>query len=219
MKLDSLDERQRAAVLHGEEPLLIVAGAGTGKTTTLAYRVAHLIERGVRPERILLLTFARRAAAEMLRRVDGLLRVAPRERSASGRVWGGTFHAVATRLLRLHGGQIGMHPGFTIHDRSDSEDLLEVLRAELGLGRGDRRFPRKATCADIYSRCVNSREPLSGLLDRAYPWCKEHADGLKLLFRAYTDRKAEQHVLDYDDLLVFLDGLLADQSWPRSATC
>jgi DNA helicase-2/ATP-dependent DNA helicase PcrA len=216
VKLDSLDGRQREAVLHGDEPLLVIAGAGTGKTTTLAHRVAHLIQRGVRPERILLLTFARRAASEMLRRVDGLLRVEPRERAASGRVWGGTFHAVATRLLRLHGQQIGLDPGFTIHDRGDSEDLLDVLRAELGLGRGDRRFPRKATCADIYSRCVNAREPLEELLGRAFPWCKDHADGLKLLFRTYTDRKAEQRVLDYDDLLLFLDGLLAD---PAASPC
>ncbi len=210
VKLESLDDRQREAVLHGDDPLLIVAGAGTGKTTTLAHRVAHLIERGVRPERILLLTFARRAAAEMLRRVDGLLRAQPRERAASGRVWGGTFHGVSTRLLRIHGEQIGLHPGFTIHDRRDSEDLLDVLRAELDLARGDRRFPRKATCADIYSRCVNAREPLEALFDRAFPWCREHADGLKLLFRTYTNRKAEQRVLDYDDLLLFLDGLLAD---------
>ena len=136
-------------MLHGDEPLLIVAGAGTGKTTTLAHRVGHLIARGVRPERILLLTFARRAAAEMLRRVDALLRRDARERPASGRVWGGTFHGVATRLLRLHGAQVGLHPDFTIHDRADSEDLLDVLRVDLDLARGDRRFPRKATCLDV----------------------------------------------------------------------
>ena len=212
MKLDSLDERQREAVVHGDGPLLVVAGAGTGKTTTLAHRVAHLIGRGVHPERILLLTFARRAAAEMLLRVDGLVRSSAGDRAASGRVWGGTFHAVATRLLRLHGEQIGLHPGFTIHGRGDSEDLLDVLRAELDLARGDRRFPRKATCMDVYSRSLNAREPLEGLLERAFPWCKEHADGLKLLFRTYTARKAEQNVLDYDDLLYFLDGLLADPS-------
>jgi ATP-dependent DNA helicase UvrD/PcrA len=210
VKLEALDDRQREAAAHGDEPLLIVAGAGTGKTTTLAHRVAHLIDRGFRPERILLVTFARRAAAELLRRVDGLLYVGPKERAASGRVWGGTFHAIATRLLRLHGEHIGLDPGFTIHDRADSEDLLDVLRAELHLAKGDRRFPRKATCADIYSRCVNAREPLEELLDRGFPWCKQHADGLKLLFRTYTDRKAEQRVLDFDDLLVFLDGLLAD---------
>jgi DNA helicase-2/ATP-dependent DNA helicase PcrA len=216
VNLDSLDERQREAVLHGDKPLLIVAGAGTGKTTTLACRVARLIERGVRPERILLLTFARRAAAEMLRRVDGLLRTTSSGSPASARIWGGTFHAVATRLLHLHGEQIGLGTPFTILDRADSEDLLEVIRAELDLGRSDRRFPRKATCMDIYSRCLNAREPLEQLLDRAFPWCREHADGLKSLFRAYTDRKAEQQVLDYDDLLLFWRGLLDDDAAGRA---
>ena len=171
--LDGLNEAQREAVLHGEGPLLVVAGAGTGKTTTLAHRVAQLISRGVPPERILLLTFARRAAAELLRRVDGLLGRASVDRPASSRVWGGTFHSVATRLLRQHGARIGLHPGFTIHDRGDSEDLLEVLRAELELGRGKRRFPRKATCLDIYSRCVNARSPLDAVLARGFPWCTE----------------------------------------------
>jgi DNA helicase-2/ATP-dependent DNA helicase PcrA len=206
--LDGLNEAQREAVLHGDSPLLVVAGAGTGKTTTLAHRVAQLIGRGVPPERILLLTFARRAAAELLRRVDGLLGRASTDRPASSRVWGGTFHSVATRLLRQHGERIGLHPGFTIHDRGDSEDLLEVLRAELELGRGKRRFPRKATCLDIYSRCVNARAPLDSVLARGFPWCTEQADGLKLLFRTYVDRKAEQRVLDYDDLLLFFHALL-----------
>ena len=206
--LDGLNEAQREAVLHGDGPLLVVAGAGTGKTTTLAHRVAQLISRGVPPERILLLTFARRAAAELLRRVDGLLGRAGSDRPASARVWGGTFHSVATRLLRQHGERIGLHPGFTIHDRGDSEDLLEVLRAELELGRGKRRFPRKATCLDIYSRCVNARSPLDAVLARGFPWCTEQLDGLKLLFRTYVDRKAEQRVLDYDDLLLFFHALV-----------
>jgi DNA helicase-2/ATP-dependent DNA helicase PcrA len=216
VKLEALDEQQREAVLHGDEPLLIIAGAGTGKTTTLAHRVAQLIERGVLPERILLLTFARRAAAELLRRVDGLLRAGAADRPASQRVWGGTFHAVATRLLRLHGPQIGLHEGFTIHDRADSEDLIDVLRAELDLGRSDRRFPKKATCLDIYSRCVNAREPLEALLDRAFPWCRDQREGLKQLFRTYTDRKAEQNILDYDDLLLFWHGLLAEEAAGRA---
>jgi len=206
--LDGLNEAQREAVLHGDGPLLVVAGAGTGKTTTLAHRVAQLISRGVPPERILLLTFARRAAAELLRRVDGLLGRASSDRPASSRVWGGTFHSVATRLLRQHGDRIGLHPGFTIHDRGDSEDLLEVLRAELELGRGKRRFPRKATCLDIYSRCVNARSPLDAVLAHGFPWCTEQLGGLKLLFRTYVDRKAEQRVLDYDDLLLFFHALV-----------
>jgi DNA helicase-2/ATP-dependent DNA helicase PcrA len=210
--LEGLNERQREAVLHDGGPLLVVAGAGTGKTTTLAHRVARLIERGVSADRILLLTFARRAAAELLRRVDGLLGRAASDRPASSRVWGGTFHSVATRLLRQHGERIGLHPGFTIHDRGDSEDLLEVLRAELELGRGKRRFPRKATCLDIYSRCVNARLPLTTVLARGFPWCTEQQDGLKLLFRTYVDRKAEQRVLDYDDLLLFFHALLGTEA-------
>ena len=210
--LEGLNERQREAALHVGGPLLIVAGAGTGKTTTLAHRVAELIARGVPPERILLLTFARRAAAELLRRVDGLLGRAASDRPASSRVWGGTFHSVATRLLRQHGERIGLHPGFTIHDRGDSEDLLEVLRAELELGRGKRRFPRKATCLDIYSRAVSSRAPLDAVLARGFPWCTEQLDGLKLLFRTYVDRKAEQRVLDYDDLLLFFHALLGTEA-------
>ena len=214
--LDGLNEAQREAVLHGDSPLLVVAGAGTGKTTTLAHRVAQLIARGVPAERILLLTFARRAAAELLRRVDGLLGRGASDRPASSRVWGGTFHSVATRLLRQHGERIGLHPGFTIHDRGDSEDLLEVLRAELELGRGKRRFPRKATCLDIYSRCVNARAPLDSVLARGFPWCTEQADGLKLLFRTYVDRKAEQRVLDYDDLLLFFHALLGTDAAGRA---
>jgi DNA helicase-2/ATP-dependent DNA helicase PcrA len=193
-----------------------VAGAGTGKTATLAHRVAHLIARGVQPSRILLLTFTRRAAGEMLGRVDGLLRAASDAeelpRSLSGaRVWGGTFHSVAARLLRIHGGDIGLAPDFTILDRGDSEDLMHVARTELGLAqKNGRRFPQKSTCLDIYSRCVNSQTRLEEVLAKTFPWCKDDAEELKRLFAAYVDLKEAQHVLDYDDLLVFWHGLLAD---------
>jgi DNA helicase-2/ATP-dependent DNA helicase PcrA len=169
-----------------------------------------------------LLTFTRRAAAEMLRRVDGILRrldattVSGRQPSpaVSGRVWGGTFHATAARLLRLHGRAIGLDPAFTILDRSDSEDLMGVLRTELGLGKSDRRFPLKGTCLDIYSRCINARESLEEAVGSHFPWCKEEVDDLRRLFAAYVDHKGERSVLDYDDLLIFWHGLLTE---PRAA--
>ncbi len=221
--LRDLNQQQRTAVLHGDGPLLIIAGAGTGKTTTLANRVAYQIAGGINPARILLLTFTRRAAAEMLRRADDALRRAAAGERASGvapaaapagragaRVWGGTFHSTAARLLRLHGRDIGLEPSFTILDRADSEDLMGTVRVKLGLARLDRRFPQKATCLDIYSHCVNTRRPLEQALRIAFPWCLEHADDLAPLFSAYVDRKAESSVLDYDDLLLFWHGLLAD---------
>jgi DNA helicase-2/ATP-dependent DNA helicase PcrA len=219
--LSGLNPQQRQAARHGEGPLLIVAGAGTGKTATLVHRVAWLISQGVPPERILLLTFTRRAAAEMLRRAEGVLRklhdsgAVPdgfrTERvPASTRVWGGTFHAIATRLLRRYAKAIGLAPGFTIHDRTDSEDFLNVIRTELGLAKSDRRFPKKGTCLDIHSRRVNSRQNLAEVLDLHYPWCKEWADELKKLFDAYVDRKESASVLDYDDLLLYWHALLED---------
>jgi len=215
--LRDLNDRQRAAASHGDGPLLIVAGAGTGKTATLAHRVAYLIARGTPPGRILLLTFTRRAAAEMLGRVDALLRRIAADGDgrvpdtlSSARVWGGTFHAVATRLLRIHGESIGLPPGFTILDRSDSEDLMHLVRTSLDLGAKGRRFPQKGTCLDIYSRCVNAAEPLDDVLRTRFPWCKDDAEDLKRLFAAYVDRKETHHVLDYDDLLLFWRGMLAD---------
>ncbi len=210
MRLE-LNAEQRAAVEFGHDPLLIVAGAGTGKTATLVHRVARLIEGGADPGRILLLTFTRRAAAEMLRRVDALL--ADRQAGggrAGGRVWGGTFHAVAARLLRIHARDLGLQPDFTILDRADAEDLLHVARTALRLGGDGVRFPQKSTCLDIYSRCIDSQAPLAEVLPVAFPWCEPAREGLALLFARYTDAKDEQQVLDYDDLLLFWRALLAD---------
>jgi DNA helicase-2/ATP-dependent DNA helicase PcrA len=209
--LVELNPEQLAAASHDDGPLLIVAGAGTGKTATLVHRVAHLIERGADPRRILLLTFTRRASAEMLRRVDSLLATEAVGRGrARERVWGGTFHAIAARLLRIHARDLGMEPDFTILDRSDSEDLLHIERTALGLGREGPRFPQKATCLDIYSRCVNAQAPLPEVLRVAFPWCETAEEGLGRLFARYTDAKEEQQVLDYDDLLLFWRALLAD---------
>ncbi len=208
--LDELNPEQLVAAQHGDGPLLIVAGAGTGKTATLVHRVAHLIGQGAEPRRILLLTFTRRAAGEMLRRVEAVLAATGNGRAASERVWGGTFHAMAARLLRIHARDIGMEPDFTILDRGDAEDLMHVARTALGLGRGGSRFPQKSTCLDVYSRCVNAQLPLNEVLHGAFPWCLPAEEGLAQLFARYTDSKEEQQVLDYDDLLLFWRGLLAD---------
>ena len=212
--LADLNDQQRVAVAHGRGPLLIIAGAGTGKTATLVHRVAALVTGGVDPGRILLLTFTRRAAAEMLRRVDLLLGGTSADSSgrlgaAARRIWGGTFHAIASRFLRLHAGLAGLSPEFTILDRSDSEDLMQAVRSELKLADSETRFPHKGTCLDIYSRCVNCREPLSTIVADAFPWCGEHVDALKKLFSGYVDRKEANAVLDYDDLLLFWHALLS----------
>jgi DNA helicase-2/ATP-dependent DNA helicase PcrA len=193
----TLNPAQRAAVLHrGDEPLLIIAGAGTGKTTTLAHRLAQLVIDGADPRRILLLSFSRRAAQEMTRR-------ARRVATGADLPWAGTFHAMGNRLLRLHAPSLALDPSFTVLDRGDAADLVDLVRAELGVGGGDRRFPRKDTCLAIYSRTVNAQAPLADVLDQAYPWCREHAAALRDVFRAYVERKQARHVLDYDDLLLW----------------
>ena len=222
--LAQLNPRQREAACHGRGPLLIIAGAGTGKTTTLAHRVAHLIGTGTDPRRMMLLTFTRRAAAELLRRVDALLRELDTGSPRGGRpaplpsrqVWGGTFHAVATRLLRQHGRLIGLNPEFTILDRSDSEDLLNVVRGELELTKPGQRFPLKGTCLAIYSRCVNARQRVETVLQESFPWCLEWAEELTRLFETFVDRKEQQRLLDYDDLLLFWQGLVAEPAGAKA---
>ena len=183
--------------------MLVVAGAGTGKTWTLACRVAHLIDSGVRPERLLLLTFTRRAAREMLARAGGLI-----GRDVLGKSWGGTFHAVGNRLLRLYGRPLGVRPDFTVMDQADAADLMDLIRGELGLGTGDRRFPRKDTLAAAYSRTVNARMKLGLVLERWFPWCAEEIEGVRMIFRSYVERKRAQNVLDYDDLLLYWNALV-----------
>lgn len=210
--LADLNAEQRQAVTHAGEHLLVVAGAGSGKTRTLACRVAHLIAGGVEPGRILLLTFTRRAAQEMLKRAEGYI---PSDRAAAGRVWGGTFHATANRLLRIYAKAAGLSPDFTVMDQSDAEDLLNVLRQEQGLHTKEKRFPRKSTCLAIYSRCVNGSEAIGDVLRRYFPWCADWAKELKALFQLYVARKQERNVLDYDDLLLYWAEILADPGLAR----
>ncbi|MBM5810965.1 MAG: ATP-dependent helicase [Gammaproteobacteria bacterium] len=201
--------------------LLVIAGAGTGKTSTLAHRVAHLVRAGVDPARILLLTFTRRAAVEMTRRAERIAAAAPGERHAGAAPklrlpWSGTFHSVANRLLREHALRLGLAPQFTVLDRGDATDLMDVVRHELGLADLRRRFPRKDTCVAIHSRCVNSGQPLEDVLARDYPWCAERAAELRELFRAYVARKLAHQALDYDDLLLCWCSALQDPALARA---
>lgn len=228
--LEKLNERQRSAVehgvapgVHGGGPLLIIAGAGSGKTNTLAHRVAHLIVNGADPRRILLMTFSRRAAAEMGRRVERICSQVLGGKAGSfsdALAWAGTFHGIGARLLREHATEIGIDADFTIHDREDSADLMNIIRHELGFSKTESRFPTKSTCLAVYSRAVNAEQPLDEVLRDSFPWCSAWEKQLRELFGAYVDAKQAQNVLDYDDLLLYWaqmmgDALLAEESGSR----
>ena len=210
--LGELNPEQRLAVEYGAasikdcRPLLLIAGAGSGKTNTLAHRVAHLIVLGIDPRRVLLLTFSRRAAVEMQRRVERICRKVLGGKTGSigeALAWSGTFHAVGARLLRDYAVRIGIEPEFTIHDREDSADLMGLVRQELAFSEKQKRFPRQGTCLSIYSRVVNSEAALDDVLGRFFPWCVEWGVELKQLFQGYVEAKQKQNVLDYDDLLLY----------------
>lgn len=213
-----LNDRQREAVEHGlttgdAGPLLVIAGAGSGKTKTLASRVARLVQAGADPNRILLLTFSRRAAGEMEQRVGRVLhRVLGYAANQAPPTfpWAGTFHGVGARLLRDYADRIGLAPNFTILDRADAEDLMGMQRQALGLADKVERFPLKGSCLAIYSRVVNSQQRLDQVLQQSYPWCFGALLELKQLFKAYAEAKHQQHVLDYDDLLLFWSHMAAD---------
>ena len=225
--LGMLNPAQRQAAEYGEKnadqpfragPLLVIAGAGTGKTMTLAHRVAHLILQGVSPERILLLTFTRRAAQEMTRRVDAIVRrtlTATDAHAVPAGVlpWSGTFHSIGNRLLRRYAHNLGLDPGFSVLDRTDAADVIDVVRHELALTRKSRRFPKKDTCLAIYSRCVNTQKSLPVVLNETYPWCADWEAELRELFREYVDRKQQSQTLDYDDLLLYWSHLVADEEF------
>jgi DNA helicase-2/ATP-dependent DNA helicase PcrA len=227
LAFDVLNDRQREAAEFGSGPLLIVAGAGTGKTYTLAHRVAHLVLSGARPERILLVTFTRRAALEMTRRtqrivaqaVTGLKPCATDEEPAPTAQgfspvrlpWSGTFHSIANRLIRRHAAAVGLDASFSVLDRGDAADLLDVLRHDLGFSKAEKRFPRKDTCLAIYSHRVNTQKPLADTLDAIFPWCADWEAQLTELYRAYVERKLANQALDYDDLLLYWHAMMGDE--------
>jgi DNA helicase-2/ATP-dependent DNA helicase PcrA len=206
--LDRLNAEQRAAATYWGETLLILAGAGTGKTTTLCSRAAWLMAQGVAAERILLLTFSRRAAGEMVGRARTLAeRVAP----DAGRILGGTFHSIAHRMIRVHATSLGLEAGFGVLDAGDAADLLGMVRQEEGRAESGRRFPRAGTMLDIYSRTVNAQRPLPEILAEVFPWYEEHQEALAAIFRAYSLRKRALGVLDLDDLLLYWRALLVNE--------
>jgi len=217
--LAALNNAQRRAVTYGEVlpekgvragPLLVIAGAGTGKTTTLAHRVAQLVINGCDPARLLLLTFTRRAAVEMRRRSHDIVKEAlgdtlgnKSQAMLQRLAWTGTFHSVANRLLRHYARHLQLDPAFTVIDRADSADLIDDIRAQLGFASKEQRFPRKDTILAIYSWRVNTQKSLTEALEQQFPWCKEWEQDLRRLFRDYVDRKQRYSLLDYDDLLLY----------------
>ncbi|MBV6423251.1 MAG: DNA helicase II [Steroidobacteraceae bacterium] len=224
--LEKLNAAQRQAVTWGEPrgaqgfrsgPLLIIAGAGTGKTNTLAHRVAHLALHGVDPARILMLTFTRRAALEMRRRAHEIAKAALNEtlggvgQAIAQRLgWAGTFHSIGNRLLRHYAPQLALDPQFSVMDRADAADLIDGLRHELGYTRKEQRFPRKDTCLAIYSYRVNTQKSLKETLEQQYPWCLSWEEDLAKLFRTYVERKQKFAILDYDDLLLYWHVLMSE---------
>ena len=204
--LDVLNDDQRRAATHQGSPLLILAGAGTGKTGTLVARAAWLRDQGVKPSRILLLTFTRRAADDMLARAQSP------ESSAAERMTGGTFHAVAHRIIRAHAEAFALPPEFTVIDPADASDVMDTLRDARGLvgTSTGRRTPRAATCAEIYSRCVSTSTPLAEVVAEGYPWCVPFTDQIGGLFTDFVSYKRRHGLVDFDDLLLLWRAALAD---------
>ncbi|MCP9453134.1 MAG: ATP-dependent helicase [Nitrospira sp.] len=207
----ALNPQQLAAVTAGDGPALVIAGAGSGKTRTLVYRVAYLIDSGVDPSNILLLTFTRKSAQEMLERAAELIG------ASTQRVCGGTFHSVANVLLRRYGRSIGVEPAFTILDRGDAEDLIGLCRTQLGFNEKTTRFPRKGTIMELFSKSENTLRSLEDVLLEEFPHFADHLKELTKLHHAYRVAKRQKQLLDYDDLLVMLRQLLATDEAARTA--
>jgi DNA helicase-2/ATP-dependent DNA helicase PcrA len=202
--LERLNDDQRRAATHEGGPLLILAGAGTGKTGTLVARATWLRSRGIPASRILLLTFTRRAADDIM------ARIAPANATASERICGGTFHAIAHRIIREHAESFALPPEFSVLDPADLTDLMDRLRAEHDLVGTARRAPRAGVCADIYTRCVNTRTTVAQVVQAGFPWCADFTTALSGLFRGYVAHKRQHGLVDFDDLLLLWRAALAD---------
>lgn len=199
-----LNDEQYAAVTAKPGPILVIAGAGSGKTRTLTYRVAYLIENGIEPENILLLTFTNKASREMLERVGNLL---PQDIS---RIWGGTFHSVANKLLRRHANLLGFSSDFTILDRDDAQDLATAALKATGLDPKDKSLPKGAVLLDIFGLAANTEKSIAKVVEENYPYFFELTPQLEGIYRIFRDRKQADNVMDYDDLLVYALKLLRD---------
>jgi DNA helicase-2/ATP-dependent DNA helicase PcrA len=229
---DALNPQQRRAATFGAPledqgiaagPMLILAGAGTGKTNTLAHRAAHLVLNGVDPARILMLSFTRRAAQEMIRRTQTIVSAVLADRGRMGDrsvqtrlVWSGTFHSVGNRILRLFAKHLGLEPNFSVHDRTDAADFMDVIRHELGFSGKEKRFPRKDACLAIYSYRVNTRLSLKQTLEEQFPWVREWEQDLSRLYREYVARKQKINVLDFDDLLLYWHAMMQNPALART---
>ncbi len=205
-----LNPAQYEAVTLVNGPYLIIAGAGTGKTRTITYRVAYLVELGVKPESILLLTFTRRAAQEMLRRATMLLD------ARCEKVAGGTFHSFANIILRQYAPLIGFEPSFTILDQGDAEDVVNLLRTQMKFDTRERRFPRKQTLYELFSKAVNTMSPLKEILSEEYPHYEDYLEDIQKLQVAFETYKGRHNLMDYDDLLIYLRKLLRDHAHVRA---
>jgi len=208
---NELNPAQLEAVESIDGPFLVIAGAGSGKTRVLVHRVAHLVEKGVKPEEILLLTFTRRAAEEMLRRASLLLD----ERCK--KISGGTFHSFANMILRKYAKFLEISNNFTILDRSDAEDAVNLVRTQLGFHKSEKRFPRKHAILEVISKSVNKSEDIKDVLYDEYPQFIEFIDQIKKIRDEYRKYKLQKSLLDYDDLLVFLKNLLSKHEDVRAS--
>src|SRR6266567_4979124 len=190
-----LNEQQLAAVTAPPGPALVIAGAGSGKTRTLIYRVAYLLENGIAPTNILLLTFTNKAAREMLDRVANLL---PNDITG---LWGGTFHSVGNRILRRNPEAAGLAAGFSIMDREDQQDMLDSVIASAGIDPKDKRFPKGEVLADVFSFSINTGRSIDDVLVEKYPHFLEFSDKIALAQKKYEEKKRAANSLDFDDLL------------------